>query len=214
MMSTNQQLRLLQKSDISRVADIHCLIFPTSRSTRLGKLYVRKMFYWFLEKQPALSFVFESNGEIVGYLIGAIGGYGRKLFRYALFEIVLGLMTHPGLWLRRDTFMLWHSYLQSLNPAVWMAERRQNERQHAIPLPVKRAALAGIGIIPEMRGRGISKLMVQAFEQAAISQGASLLGLSVEIDNLPARHLYEKCGWKLDASQTELKSMHYSKELR
>ena len=208
----NQQIRSLRESDIHGVAEAHCRIFPTSRSTLLGEGYVRKMFQWFLEKQPDLSFVCEYNGEIVGYVVGAIGGYGRKLFRYAFMDVVLGLLLHPKLWFKRDTYNLWSSYLKGLSPSTLIAERNV-DAERTMGSRANRAALAGIGIVPSMRGRGISKLLVQAFEQAARVQGVSSLGLSVEIDNVPARRLYETCGWRMDSMQAELNSAHYSKEL-
>jgi ribosomal protein S18 acetylase RimI-like enzyme len=204
-------IRPLTEKDIPAVADVHSSVFIDSRSTHLGIRYVRKMFHWFSENHPSLCFVADEDGEIMGYVIGAIGGYGRKIFRYALIEIAIGLLAHPGLWLKRDTFTLWYSYLQAFNPALLLVEKGNRTRAGSdINLPT-RGALAGIGVLPSARGKGTGKLLVHAFEQAAKDKGAKLLGLSVEIDNQAARQLYENNGWQLDSLQIDLKSAHYSK---
>lgn len=50
-------------------------------------------------------------------------------------------------------------------------------------------------------------------EQAAISQGATLLVLGVEHDNVQARTLYEKCGWVLIYENASDNSANYVKHL-
>jgi len=195
--------------DLNALTDLHCQAFPESRSTRLGKRYMRKMFRWFLEKQPKLCLGIEQEGQLAGYVVGAIGGYGRKIFRYAIIEVILGLLLHPGLWFRRGTFTLWHSYLQAFLP---------NKKPRAIPElreapSVVNASLAGIGVAPKMQGKRIGKALMIAFEQAALSQGAGKLTLSVNMDNLAARRLYEGCNWKVDSEEPQRNSVHYSKTI-
>ena len=198
----------MQLMDIKAAARLHCQAFPHSRSTKLGRPYVRKMFRWFVTHQPGLSLVARQDGEVVGYVVGAVGGYGRKLFRYAFFEVLLGLAIHPGLWFQSKTFLLWRSYLKGLFP-----QKTSNQVQLEDGLVVVRAALAGIGVDPERQGQGIGSLLVAAFEDSAKELGVHKLTLSVDKDNLNARRLYDRHGWLVDSENKEANTVHYMKEI-
>ncbi len=203
------QIQPLERKDIAELAQIHCQAFPQSRSTQLGILYVRKMFKWFIKYQPSLGYVAKQDHRIVGYVVGAIGGYGRKLFRYALVEIAIGLITHPRLWAKESTFSLWKSYLRGLRPNHRNTKTGNGGNQGQ---PIS-AALAGIGVHPEKRGLGVGKALVQEFEIAAKNGGAETLTLSVSTNNLEARRLYEHCGWVQDNEDPATRSVHYTKRI-
>jgi len=56
----------------------------------------------------------------------------------------------------------------------------------------------GIGIVPEFRGRGLgAQLLVTAID-VAWARGLTRIELSVREDNLPAKALYERLGFKLE----------------
>lgn len=201
------ELTRMEKPDIRAFARLLCEIFPDSRSTLLGQLYVRKMFKWFYVKQPKLCFVVKKGNSLVGYVVGAVGGYGRKLFRYAILEIIAGLVFHPSLWGRKDTFSLWRSYLKGLLPN----RRPSPSSLQGSNSQILAAALAGIGVHPKMRGMGVGKAMMMEFENAARNLQVSKLTLSVHLDNLSACRLYESCGWTRDSEDSESNSAHYFK---
>jgi len=203
------QIQPLEWEDIPELAKIHCQAFPKSRSTQLGTLYVRKMFKWFIKYQPSLGYVAKQDNRIVGYVVGAIGGYGRKLFRFTLFEILIGLVIHPRLWTRGSTYSLWTSYIKGLLPNQ-RNKKTDSDSNQGQPTS---AALAGIGVHPEKRGLGVGKALVQEFEIAAKNLGTEKLTLSVSADNLQARRLYEHCGWVQDNEDLKTGSVHYSKRV-
>lgn len=199
----------LQEADISDVVEIHRRAFPSSRSTSLGRPYVRKMFKWFLEYQPQLCLAAKEDKRIVGYVIGSKGGYGRKLFRYALPEIVIGLLLHPRLWWQPQTYTLWRSYLRGLVP-----EKNINLPSYLPSVgKITIVALAGIGVDPDLQGKGIGQSLVLGFENAAREVNAKRLSLSVHLNNHGARRLYEKCGWQMDHEDIQHNSVHYIKVL-
>lgn len=199
------EIRQMQLSDIPEIAMLHREIFPNSRSTRLGWRYLRKMYRWFLEQNPRLCLVAEQEGRIVGYVVGALAGYGRRIFRYAIMEVIFGLLVHPPMWFKKETFSLSRSYLKAFSPV----------RVHGQNQPVKEISisLADIGVAPSARGQGIGLRLVRKFEDAAGKLGAAQLTLSVDMDNLAARITYERCGWYVDAEYPERNSVHYSKLL-
>ena len=200
----------MQESHVMGVSHLHCSIFPESRSTKFGKLYVRKMFRWFLEFQPDLSLIAIQNQRIIGYAIGAVGGYGRKLFRFALLEIIMGLIFHPRLWFQKGTFLLWRSYLKGLYPK---REKKDHKNQITKQPITMSAALAGIGVDNDQQGQGVGKALLSAFEGAARKSGVKILTLSVHNDNLAARRLYDRSGWVIDSENQAANSVHYVKIL-
>lgn len=196
----------MEKSHINEVANLHRKVFPQSRSTKLGKPYVRKMFRWFITYQPELCLICIEKGKITGYVVGAIGGYGRKLFRYAFFEVLLGLLIHPKLWFQKNTFLLWRSYLKGLRPQPKKPGPLNTDQNTIIS-----AALAGIGVDNDQRGKGVGQSLVYAYEKAAKEAGAKKLTLSVQKDNHAAQKVYEKCGWYIDRMNVKANTVHYTK---
>lgn len=202
-------IRNLTKKDIRTVADLHSSVFMDSRTTCLGKRYLRKMYRWFLEEQPCLSLVAEQDGRIIGFIVGAIGGYGRRMFRYTFLEIILAFVLHPSLLFRKEMFKLWQSYLQAFNPFL----RRKVLRANIQPPVMNKASLASIGVSRSAQGAGVGKKLMTAFEDHARAQGASFTGLSVRAENRTARKLYESCGWEYVEQYSTADSAYYMKQL-
>ena len=195
-------------SHINDVVTIHCKSFPNSRSTQLGKPFLRKMYRWFVLYQPKSAFIAEVDGQPVGFVTGAIGGSSRKIFRYAFLEILWAFLRRPGLFLQPDMFEQWHSYLWGIVPP-----KRKPRLVSGNPEFVK-ATLDSIAVSPHARGKNVGKSLVSAFENAARLQGATILRLGVERDNMAARRLYESCGWELAREDAIHNSANYIKEIR
>jgi ribosomal protein S18 acetylase RimI-like enzyme len=202
-------IRKLTEADIEAVTAIHLEQFPNARSTSLGKPYLRKMYHWFMETQPALSFVAVQSDRVVGFAVGAIGGYGRKIFRYALAEIILGLARRPGLLIQKKTYTLWSSYLRGLLPT-----RRPTPLHQAAQVPViVRCSLSSIAVAQTAQRQGVGKALIAALEENARHLGAARITLSVASNNLPARRLYECCGWQCIEDRVSQASIVYVKHL-
>jgi len=168
------------------------------------------MFHWFLKQAPALCLVAMEEEEIIGYVVGAFGGYGRQLFRDTLFEVILGYFLHPILWTNRITYLAWRSYLRGLRP-----QKRSNINpivKTQTPVPFS-AALADIGVSMRYQGRGVGKALAQEFENASRQAGAVVITLSVHENNISAQKVYESCGWLMDGSDPVAHTVHYSKRL-
>jgi ribosomal protein S18 acetylase RimI-like enzyme len=203
-------LRSLKATDIKSVVKIHCAGFPNSRSTKLGEPFLKKMYQWYFLYNPRLSFVATLNGEIVGFVTGAIGGgTARRRFRYAFWQIVFGFLRHPQLFLQTEMFEAWQVHLRGLFVSV---DRNQNPE--AGKAEIVKVTLDSIAVAPPARSRDVGRLLVSAFEQAAQEQGATILGLGVESDNRIARQFYEHCGWRLTQDDIEHNSANYVKELQ
>jgi putative acetyltransferase len=62
-------------------------------------------------------------------------------------------------------------------------------------------AVLGIGVVPEHRGRGIGRKLLQDTMARAWGAGFSRIELTVRVDNLPARALYKGCGFQTEGLQ-------------
>lgn len=210
-LTPNITTRRMSLDDLQPVVEIHIEQFPGSRSTSLGRAYLDKMYRWFVERQPGLALVILDSGQVVGFAVGAIGGYGRKIFRYTLGEIALGMLLHPRLLFKNKTYQLWQSYLKGLSPAR-MKENGPPGGQDP-PAAGERASLCSIAIARSAQGRGLGKALLYALEDRFRELGVSQIVLSVQSDNRPARRLYESCQWEAQADLAELGSTTYRKRL-
>jgi hypothetical protein len=66
-------IRSMTSMDLEQIIQIHQLSFPDSRSTKLGKLFLTRMYSWYLLHQPQLSFVAEHNNVVIGFVAGTLG---------------------------------------------------------------------------------------------------------------------------------------------
>jgi ribosomal protein S18 acetylase RimI-like enzyme len=201
-------VRGMTARDVKKVTSIHLEQFPSSRSTLLGSPFVQKMYRWFIAHQPDLSVVAVVDGQVAGFACGAIGGYGRRVFRYALPEVVWGLACHPQLLLKKETFGAWTSYAQAFIP------HRKPAATAAAGSEIRRkASLASIAVSGMAQGKGVGKALMFGFEESAKHVGVKLLGLSVESNNLGARKLYESCGWVVLRENIQVGTTYYIKHI-
>jgi len=83
--------------------------------------------------------------------------------------------------------------------------------------------IGAIYVIPEQRGKGIAKALIQAaLEQARAINELEIISLSVNNDNAAAKQVYESCGFKgygvepkgLRANGRDYDLLHMTKEIR
>lgn len=201
-------IRLMQSSDLDEVIRIHISQFSGSRSTHLGKPFLRRMYSWFINHHPKLALVADYRNSVIGFVVGSIGGYGRNIFRYALPQIIFGILTHPSMILRKETFALWHSFVKGLLPRQSEPSKLSQPDQRPMQ---SNAALSSIAIDSHYQGKGFGKALMQLFELNARQLGAQTTSLTVEKDNQAAINLYISCGWKIDKKNQQ--SVHFVKSL-
>lgn len=197
-------VRPMSLSDIDKAADIHCAVFPYSRSTKLGKMFVRRMYEWYVIYQPALSFVAILDGDVVGFATGAQGDTSDR-FRFSFFQIAWGFVSSPHLFWQSEMFEDWMGHFRGLLRIF------RKKDVPAIQRGGSKVTLDSIGVITSLRRKNIGGLLLQAFEEAAASTGAAFMRLGVENDNLSARCFYERQGWHLVYDDKENNSANYQK---
>lgn len=207
MSSETVLIRQMNQSDLDSVTRIHMNKFPGSRSTKLGKPFVKKMYQWFVKHHPYLSLVAEVEGNIVGFMVGSIGGYGRNIFRYSIFQIIWGLISHPGIIFQKDTYTLWSSFIKGLIPYSQKNPKKENTNTDS---PAINAALSSMAVSDGFQGKGIGRALVLTVEAHALELGANSSTHSIEKKNLAAQHLLKSCGWTVDYENNQ--SYHFIKK--
>ncbi len=184
------KIRLLTLEDIDTVTAIHQERFPGSRSTLLGKPFLRKMYRWFIINYPELALAAAVDGQVVGFAVGSMGGYGRRVFRHAILEVMWGLMRHPNLVFNRSTFYLWRSYLRAFTPSFEKKEKLASSNPEIV-----QAGFASLAVTKSAQGAGV--LLIVSIERAAKRKGANLISGTVRKDNVLLQRVYDNLGWQV-----------------
>jgi ribosomal protein S18 acetylase RimI-like enzyme len=100
-------------------------------------------------------------------------------------------------------------------PAMLRFLRRM---ERATPAPAAQSLYVdALGTAPESRRRGVGTALLAAVEERAGRLGLRRLSLETEVDNTPARALYERCGFEPGAVGRQFRGLpqyvSYVKEL-
>lgn len=197
---------------LKEVSRIHIHAFKGAMNTRLGELYVRRFFDWFIHIENGIALVaILKNGareEIVGYAIGVPPGLGKSIDRDLFWIVCWSVCLRPWLILSRQFQMTIMARLKAiLNPFPI-----QNLLPINLPDPVM--SLVGLAVEPGHQGQNIGEELLCIFEDRARGFHSRSLKLSVYPENCAARRVYEKCGWiPCEVAEESPKAMFYYKIL-
>lgn len=194
-------IRPVSLTDIEAITALHMASFAGYLNTRLGNRYVEKIFEWFVSQSDSFALAAEAgeDGGIVGYVVGAPNGYGRKLNQAVLPYAVQGAIMSPSL---------------LFNQTVW---RKALARLLDLFAPVKGGIQSSgfrliiMAVSDKYRREGVGARLITELEQRVAKQGYKEISLSVKSDNGPAIGMYRKNGYKLVDAQNGYQ--YYSKSL-
>ncbi|MEJ2766916.1 GNAT family N-acetyltransferase/peptidase C39 family protein [Photobacterium sp. MCCC 1A19761] len=89
-------------------------------------------------------------------------------------------------------------FIKSPQSVLFLAEEEGRTAGYGLVLfhrGTQLARLYSLAVDPDFRGRRLAQQLLAACETAALENGFNTLRLEVRHDNLPARNLYEKCGY-------------------
>lgn len=90
-------------------------------------------------------------------------------------------------------------FLQSQHSLVFVAQDKQQIAGYALLLfhqGTQLSRLYSIAVNPDFRGQQIAQQLVEMCERSALEQGSTTLRLEVRNDNIAAKNLYQKLGYK------------------
>jgi len=183
---------------VDSVAELHMTAFQGYTNTLIGMPYVRAFIRWFCQADDAIALcAIDKTNTPVGYVVGAPLGYATNLNKKILWPAVSGILMRP--WLVFNTRFRWIV----ANKMRSLKNRGENQFNKTPMLPSPVISLVGIGVNPEARGQGVGQKLIAAFEFFAIETKSKSMRLSVYADNMAARTLYTKAGWKSFNGATE-----------
>lgn len=186
------QVRALRREDIPALLPVHREAFEGTLGVALGQRYLTAFLQWFIDYPESVCLVCELDGQPAGYVFGAPVGYGTRLNRDLLMEIMLAIATHP--------WVLLHStFLSKIGPRarslLGQSPATSTEDTAQSPTEIKAFSLVGIGVGASFRRRGVASTVISAFEQAVAERGFSELRLTVYRANEAACRFYDAAGW-------------------
>lgn len=154
----------------------------------MGPGVLRSLLAMNLDPGVGVGFVCLAGGEITGYICGTANVrhyYLRYVARFWPTLIVVGIRTISD-----------RAMLQRLLARRHYLTRIMRLNRRANYVRAESASLVFIAVDPARRGLGDGKLLVERFEAALQDQGVRQVSLTVHDENVAARALYERLGWK------------------
>ena len=173
------------------VAEVYLAAFPDSLADLnipgLRPLAVADIMAICQRAEPAAFMVAEEDDRILGYAICPV--HSDRIWRTALVRGHVACMT-------------WHwltgRYGVGLRAALRLGHEKLLFWQHDVLPEIDCAArILSIAVHPDAQGRGLGKLLMNQGLGYLREQGVSCIRLEVRPDNAPARHIYEKLGFRL-----------------
>jgi ribosomal protein S18 acetylase RimI-like enzyme len=185
----------MKRRDLDQVAVIHRELFPGDRRTQYGRGYLRAFYAFFMERaeRAALVATDRKTGRVVGFLLGAPGGFDCELEKRVFPAAVLGVVMRPTYWIDRR---VWRRAIEFLVGSRAISRKSENRGVDA-----GTGYLYLVGVSPAARGLGVGKGLVSQFEDRCRELGFQKVVLSVHARNRMAREFYEGCGWRATAGR-------------
>ena len=170
------KVELASLDDLCRITKIHMDIFPEDLSTYLGARFVRKHYYGDLFKRSAgfgLAAYFDS--VLVGFVFGVYDCKKLPLIRTVMY-----------FWYELGSFLL--NPMKSLRWLKLFFSRKVGF------VHTYKVELISLGVKREFQGRGISKVLMEAFKRHL--RDKDIHGCWTKTFSSVAVHVYESHGFK------------------
>ena len=177
--------------DLAEIAKVHIKCFPEYFLTKFGEKLLAKYYGEYLaEGDPFV--VAREKSEIVGFCMGHIGQSEARSTFLRKNYIGMGFKTLK-LMLTFDKEV--YSRLKNI---ILPSKDNQSESDST---EEEEAYLLSLCVIEEMRGTGLAKKLVEAFEKQLIEKGCSDYVLFAIEDNDRGIGFYEKMGFKQELTK-------------
>lgn len=172
----------IEETYLKSIVELHKVAFKDYPSTRLGDLYIKKMFNWFISNNEATNFCALLGEKVVGYVVGAPENYKRSLNRYIFIPALISILKNLNLLF--DIKIIKKIFLRLKDLII-----KKNKKNLLID---RSFILVGIGIQEEYYGKGVGKRLMEKFEKEVKKRDYDSIKLSVFSDNIRAIKFYEK----------------------
>lgn len=179
-------LHPMRHEDLDVVVDVHITSFPNFFLTFLGKGFLALLYEALLSGPEGIAIVASAKGSVVGFVAGVSDQLvfyrtllKRKKWAFARASMS-ALFRNPG-----------------IAPRLIRALRRPAEAEQATTA----ACLLSIAVLPDFRGTGVGKRLVDEFSEALRREGGTAFCLITDRDdNESVNRFYKESGFRLARS--------------
>lgn len=187
-------IREADMGDFDALVAAHGAAFAGTMGVALGMRYREAFIRQFIREPDQIALIAVRGGVIVGYTLGR-GIESHNNDKATNRAAAIGLLTHPWLIFRRTV----------RREALAKTIHRKANAAAVAALPKFEADWVALGCVPSERGRGTSRALEMAIEEAFIAKGWPRIMLSVYRSNTVARNLYKSRGFvEIDHISPEL----------
>jgi ribosomal protein S18 acetylase RimI-like enzyme len=177
-------IRKVSKSEYSDLVVVHKVAFSDFFLTSLGTSFLKTYYKSSLLDQTCVAFgAFNDEDKMVGFVVGTTKalGYHKKLLVNNLLPFAISLLG-----------------VIAYRPKVILRLLKNLEKKSS-PIDDKNyAELLSLAVLPEMKGSGVAKLLLEQFEREVNSCGVKSVALTTDYDNNErAIAFYTKCNYKI-----------------
>jgi ribosomal protein S18 acetylase RimI-like enzyme len=171
-------VRMGRDGDAQVAADLHVVQISEGFLSLLGRGFLRRLYRRIVRSSSAFLLVAERQGQVVGFVAGAVDT--GALYR----EFVLRDGIRAGLGAAGPIFRNWRQVVETLRHGTSQGV------SHG-----RGVELLSIAVDPDRQGQGIGRLLVDSFVDACTTTGNDSASVVVSSDNSTAIRLYEQAGF-------------------
>ena len=195
------QITEIKSIHLSEIIKIHKKAFKGYLNIKLGYIYLNSFFNWFIHNDTISLVCLEKNSP-VGYVLGAVDGYQKKMNIDLFFSSLISFLINPKIF-----FMV--SFWKSVYGRILIVFGIKKKKPSDLLLSGKKVmSLVAIGVNPSTTGSVFSTKLVNEFIKISKQKNIELIRLSVYSKNKKAISFYKKFDFKfLDSNSSEIKIM-------
>ena len=189
----------MDERHLPSLVDAHETCFPGYFLTNLGSPFLAAYYRNYLESEAGFGTVIEDDdGTVLAFATGTsdLSGQDARLVkqRFALiaWSVAKGTLTSNAL--RRQL----RKRVTRFTPVLQRLARGARKSPPSAPTRIPAVTLTSIGVLPSLRGSGLSSQAVEAFEEQAHERGYRRVRASTGLDNERAIAFYRKIGWSVE----------------
>lgn len=178
------RIRSANEMDYAQITVVHARAFPSFFLTSLGNGFLLTYYKAVFKSEKTIAVcAVDENGSISGFASGTIEAfsYNRRLFYKNMFSFFFAVA--------RAAFR---------NPAVFYRLAKNLDKSPNSYDDRDYAELLSIAVLPEFKGCGIGKYLLEHFENEVLKRGGKKLTLTTDYyNNERAVAFYKKCGYEV-----------------
>lgn len=197
------------------VVELHkkCFREEDNMSMRLGDRFIEKTYDFFYLDPISFGYVALTDDQVVGVITGRLDYYVDALNKYRKIYMVIGAITHPGVFFNSNTLKAGMNILKALlsGKSHHTAQPLEQAPSH---VPGGTATLASIAVHPDFTKHKVSDKLIDASVAYVTKKNKHILRCGITRSNMNSRFIFSKKGFVEDKVLSNNDDMYYYKKIR